>query len=117
MHKTQKKYWLNTYFPYYRFKGIFESKEFAVFALRQLIRLSVDFWSRHQDLAEVHFFRPFEEKWWSQRYIHDPNFTAFTILQLDISAERQQKWYGQMETSKPPVEIPLKVKETSHEES
>ncbi len=117
MNENQKKYWLNTYFPYFRYKGIFESKEHAIFALRLLIRQSVDFWSHHQELAEVHFFRPFEEQWWSDRYIHDPNFTAFTILQLDISEERQKKWFGQMETSKPPIEVPLKTTLVFNEES
>ena len=100
-----KKYWLNTYFPYYRWKSVCDSKEFALFSLKQIILLSTDFWSCKPDLCEEYFKRPFGISWWMDRYVQDPNFTGFTLLCLDISPRRQEKWFKSSGQALPPVDI------------
>lgn len=100
-----KKYWLNTYFPYCRWKGICDSMEFAKFSLNQIILYSMDFWKDHQELALEYFKRPFEYFWWYDRYVKDPNFSGFTILELEISPRRQRKWFKEMPHMLPPVSV------------
>lgn len=106
---TPKKYWLNTYFPYYRWKQRCETREQAVVRLGNIIAMSVGFWENHPQLCIKYFGKTFSTDWWVPRYAHDDKFTGFSILELEITPRRERRWFKEMTMPIPPVPLVMQL--------
>lgn len=83
------RYWLSTYYPYCRFKKVYDTRDEAILALKDIVRRSLRFWKR------VGMFdkKPFDELDWTEKYIHNKDYAPFSLVAIKMPEKSVDKWF------------------------